>query len=106
MFTNSTRFLCTLPALLLASISAEAASAPTQLYGKSIRVTWSETRVQRNVGEANFRSVNASHELSVYISSAGRVFSKFQASTRRGTGANEQVAGQGGNRVPSFGGHT
>ena len=96
-------------ALIAAATSAAAnaaVAAPAALLGKSVVVSWSETRIQRIVGEANWRTVNASHELSVYVSSVGRVFSKFSATTRRGTGANEQVSGQGGNRVPSFSGRT
>jgi hypothetical protein len=95
-----------LVAVLVSAAANTAGAAPAGLLGKSVVVSWSETRVQRFVGEANWRSVNASHELSVYISSAGRVFSKFSATTRRGTGANEQVSGAGGNRVPSFSGNS
>ena len=85
------------------AVSATAAAAPSQLFGKSIVITWSETRTQRNVGEADFRQVNASHNLSVYVSSAGRIFNRLTNTTRRGTGATEQVAGsQGARRVPSF----
>lgn len=97
---------CGFAAIALFGLPAIAAAAPPkELLGKSVVVTWSEQRVQRFVGEANFRNVNASHTLSIYVSGAGRVFSKFQASTRLGTGANEQVAGQGGNRIPSFSGN-
>lgn len=90
----------------VALIPGAAGAAPAQLSGKSIIVSWSETRVQRGVGEINWRSVNASHSLSVYISSAGRVFSRFSATTRRGSGSNEQVSGGGGSRVPSFSGNS
>ena len=90
----------------MASAAGTATAAPAGLMGKSVIVSWSETRQQRPVGEVNWRSVNASHTLSVYVSSAGRVFSKFSATTRRGTGSNEQVSGEGGNRVPSFSGNS
>jgi hypothetical protein len=96
----------TLIAAVMSAAASAAVAAPAGLLGKSVVVSWSEARVQRFVGEANWRSVNASHELSVYVSSAGRVFSKFSATTRRGTGANEQVSGEGGNRVPSFSGNS
>jgi len=86
---------------------AAAASAPEPLRGKSIVVTWSEARVQRHVGEANFRQVNASHNLSVYVSAVGRVFNRLTNTTRAGTGATEQVAGsEGAKRVPSFSGRS
>ena len=102
----SAAFRAMLCATALASMAGAAAAAPAGLIGKSVVMSWTETRVQRPAGEVNWRSVNVSHTLSVYISSAGRVFSKFSATTRRGTGDNEQVSGQGGNRVPSFSGNT
>jgi hypothetical protein len=96
--------------VLLASQSY-AASAPEQLKGKSIVVSWTESRQQKNVGWNNFRTVNASHQLSIYISTKGRVFSRQTNSTRAGTGSTEQVAGEGGGgpystRTPSFGGQS
>src|SRR4051812_38735364 len=95
-------FILVVLAVLLSEPTAVMA-APTQLYGKSVILKWSENRVQRNVGEGDFRSVNASHELSIYVSSAGRIFNKLQNTTRRGTGSDEQVAGQGDSkRVASF----
>jgi|SRR5215211_572829 len=84
------------------------AAAPKQLLGKSVVVTWHESRVQRHVGEANFRNVHASHSISVYISTSGRVFSRMTFATGAGTAATEQVQGQRGEsphfraRVPSF----
>ena len=101
---------CTSILLALAVVlagSTAVMAAPAQLFGKSIIVKWTENRIQRNVGESEFRSVNASHELSVYVSSTGRVFNKLQNTTRRGSGSNEQVAGQGdSNRIASFSGRT
>ena len=89
------------------SLSAALAAAPAQLYGKSVRITWGEQRMQRIVGQENFRSVTAQQELSIYVSANGRVFSRMTFSTRAGTGKNEQVAGEGGaTRVPSFAGRS
>jgi hypothetical protein len=89
--------------------SLEAAAAPAALYGKSVTVGWSETSEQRYVGELNFRLVPRSVHMSVYVSSAGRVFSRQTNSTSAGSGSTEQVAGQSGGeraaRVPVFGGH-
>jgi hypothetical protein len=84
-----------------------AADAPTELHGKSVVVTWSEARVQRNLGDKEFRPVFGNQKLSLYVSSAGRVFSRFTNMTRAGTGSTEQVAGSdGANRVPSFDGRS
>lgn len=63
--------------------------------GKSVVVNWSETRSQRNVGETEWRSVNASHSLSVYISTAGRAFTRQVNTTKKGSGTLDRVAGEG-----------
>jgi len=86
---------------------AGAGPAPPALYGKSVIVAWSEARIQRDVGQPNFHQVNASHNLSVYVSGAGRVFNRLTNSTRAGTGSTEQLAGEkGSNRVLSFSGRS
>ena len=55
---------------------AYAAEAPKALWGKSVVLTWTETRQQRVVGQPNFYSVNGSDGTSIYISTAGRIFSR------------------------------
>jgi hypothetical protein len=86
------------------------AAPPEPLKGKSVVIAWTETRQQRNVGEPNFRSVNASHSLSIYVSATGRVFSRRINRTASGSGATEQVAGESGGpyptRTPMFNGQT
>jgi hypothetical protein len=95
----------TAAAALLALATPAHAAPPTLLSGKSVVIAWNETRVQRNVGDPSFRTVNARHELSVYVSSAGRVFSRLHNSTGAGSAATDQVHGAGGaTRVPSFSG--
>lgn len=95
---------------ILIAAEAHAASAPEALKGKSVIVTWSETRQQRHVGEPNFYAVNAIHNLSVYVSTAGRVFSRATFSTRAGTGTIERAPREGGGAYPTrmglFGGQT
>jgi len=98
-------------AVTLAAAPATAAEAPAALRGKSVVLSWNEMRVQRNVGQAEFRTVQASHSMSLYISSAGRVFSRMTFATRAGSAARDQVSGsapQSGApaRVPSFNGRT
>lgn len=103
MRRSAVRLLVALAIVPFARISADAASAPAQLRGKSIAVSWSENRIQRFVGEANFRSVAASHKFSIYVSSAGRVFSRLTNTTRLGTGSADEV---GGRRTPVFAGQS
>ena len=91
-------------ALAPALPAAAADAPPKELHGKSVVVTWSEARVQRNVGDSDFRPTYGNQKLSIYVSSAGRVFNRFTNMTRAGSGSTEQVAGSdGANRVPTFG---
>src|SRR5215470_12376663 len=83
----------TLLILAIVPTGARAAPASAALLGKSVVLTWSETRLQRRLGDQNFRSVNASHNLSMYISSAGRVFVRQTIRTRAGAGSGDQVSG-------------
>jgi hypothetical protein len=54
------------------------AAPPKELYGKSIVLRWTEARVQREVelGEQHPQSVGNTVELTIYISTAGRMFSR------------------------------
>jgi hypothetical protein len=96
--------------ILLTGPNAHARSKPpAALLGKSVVVSWNETRVQRRVGEANFRNVQAHHVLSVYVSEKGRVFSRLTNTIKVGSGSTDQIAGSGGRssvpaRVPTFSG--
>lgn len=82
-------------------------AAPAELRGKSVIVKWTENRVQRTVGETAWRSISIGHELRVYVSAAGRVFSRLINSGRGGSGTNDQVSGsQGSTRTPQFSGQS
>lgn len=110
------RLTCIAAASGIALLTSGAANAapPAQLKGKSIVIDWSETRQQRDERPDGswtpVRSVSATHKLSIYVSTAGRVFSRQTNSTRAGSGTTEQVAGEGGGsfpvRTPSFAGQT
>jgi hypothetical protein len=63
-------------ALTLLSAVAYSASPPKELYAKSIIVTWTEHRNQRQVGEADFRDVVVPLSLTIYVSTIGRPFSR------------------------------
>ena len=86
------------------------AAPPKDLFGKSITVSWSETREQKWPGEAQFQKVPRAGEVIIYVSSAGRVFNRMSFSgSRRGgkmVGNSDQVAGAGSdkyeNRVVNF----
>ncbi len=64
--------------------------------------------MQRNVGEADFRSVAIQHRYQVYVSASGRVFSRMTNINQRGrSGSREEVGGEQGNRwMPSFSGQS
>lgn len=96
------RFL-TLAAMLVAS-SGISAAAPTELKGKSVALRWTENRMQRLEGHAEFRPATVNMEMAVYVSTEGRVFNKMQSNS----GANEQAPGQAGpgDRIPNFNGRT
>jgi hypothetical protein len=78
--------------------AALAASAPPQLYGKSLRLTWSTTRTFSEMGATKTRSSAAS--MRVYISSKGRIFSEKDHESRGGgRGGGGGHRGGGGGRV-------
>lgn len=86
-------------------------AAPSQLYGKSVVVSWTEEREQRVNGESEVRHVGRNGSFSVYLSSSGKPFSRmsFAFSGKRGlkTGKRDAVGGEGGSaRVLSFSGNT
>lgn len=92
--------------------SNAAHAAPSQLYGKSVVVTWTEERQQRVNGEELVRNVSRSGQFSVYLSSSGKPFSRmsYAFSGNRGrlkTGKKDAVGGEGsGNRKVAFSGKT
>jgi hypothetical protein len=97
------RIFAALALVLAHTLPVDAADAPKELYAKSVVISWAEERIQRNVGESNFRQVKAAHSLSVYVSTAGRVFNRFTNVTAAGSASNDQVAGDdGARRVPTF----
>lgn len=87
-------------------------AAPSQLYGKSVVVTWTEEREQRVNGEDRVRNVGRSGQFSVYLSSTGKPFSRMSYSFSGGRGGlrsgnKDAVGGEGsGNRKVTFSGST
>jgi len=105
--------VCTRPWLLvlgaaLASLSPGSAlgGPPKELYGKSVTVTWTESREQRPVGEETWRRVDGTETFNMYISDAGRVFNRQSYATRGGSADRKgEIAGQG-NRSVNFNGRS
>ena len=95
----------TLFGLLLTQTSH--AAPPRELFGKSVRVTWTEAREQRRVGEEAWRQIDGSHTFNIYVSEAGRVFNNESYSTRGGSAEREgQIAGSGKGRSFNFSGRS
>jgi hypothetical protein len=91
--------------LVLAQIAH--AAPPAQLYGKSIKLSWTESRMERKMGESDFRGRSLGQYVYVYISSTGKIFNRYGAFTGRRSGKNDEVAGQAGsNRGVTLRGNT
>jgi hypothetical protein len=91
---------------LLAGVNVAQAEPPAQLLGKSVVIEWSDTRSQRDGDNPEYHTVNGSHTLSVYISTAGRTFIRQVNRTRAGSGRRDQAPGQNGSRTVVFDGQT
>ncbi len=92
---------------LLLSTSPGAAATPGALIGKSITVSWNETRSQRDVGvETAFHPVSIPFTFTVYFGTGGHVFKRMfaVAASRRTSGADDKVGG--GDAAVSFSGNT
>lgn len=86
-------------------------AAPAQLYGKSVVVTWTEERQQRVDGEDRIRNVGRNGTFSVYVSSAGKPFSRMNYSFSGGRGGlksgnRDAVGGESSARNVSFQGNS
>jgi hypothetical protein len=91
---------------LLARANAAYAGTPAQLLSKSVVIDWTDTRSQRDGDNPEFHTVNGSHTLSVYISSAGRPFIRQVNRTRVGSGGRDRAPGQNGSRAAVFEGES
>jgi hypothetical protein len=97
------------PAIMaLPVMSSGALAAPSQLYGKSVIVSWNESRMQTTAMDAQPRTISANAELSVYISDVGRPFSRVSMAVtnmRGKTRSGNRDAVQGDGSARSFGFH-
>jgi hypothetical protein len=90
-----------LVAVLVISFATQAygAGQPEALKGKSIILTWTEVRQQRVVGEPDFHTINGSVSVTLYISTAGRIFSRRTDSVRGRSGSRERAPDDAGVRT-------
>ncbi|MBI3699470.1 MAG: hypothetical protein HY242_03370 [Afipia sp.] len=80
------------------TISAAQAAPPKELYGKSITVSWLETRSQRDSQAGpEFKSVGIPFSNVYYISSEGRLFARSSARSPGGAGTVDRVGLSGSN---------
>lgn len=72
--------------LLIAAtlVPLPAHAAPHGLYGKTVKVTWTETRSQRNPGETSFHPVGIPFTYEAYVSSEGNLFKRLTVISSNG----------------------
>jgi hypothetical protein len=97
--------------LVLFIPTATALAAPQSFYGKTLRVSWNETRSQRVQGEEAFRSQSVPLSFVVYVSTKGQLFRRITSTTRTGkSGSTDRVgastSGSQGAGSVSFAGNT
>jgi hypothetical protein len=96
--------------LVLAMTTSGALAAPSQLYGKSVVVSWTENRMQTTDYSDTPVPKTASGRLSVYISDKGRAFSRVSMSVERRrrtqSGERDAVQGEGSARSVNFHGNS
>lgn len=105
------RNLFALLAVIVTSTAALAQNAPPELRNKSVVVSWTENRSFRKASEQAFHDQALPRSMSVYISSAGRPFTRMATSPGRRAGSVDFVGASGasnarGVRVTSFGSHS
>jgi hypothetical protein len=94
--------------LLLVLTQTAHAGPPAQLYGKSIKLSWTESRMERKMGESDFRGRSLGQYVNIYISSTGKIFNRYGAFAGRRIGKqNDEISGQAGsNRGVTLRGNT
>src|SRR5450432_547490 len=77
----------------VASAANGATKPPSALLGKSVLLSWQETRIERTARSPNFHPVNGTIKLTIYIGTDGHVFNRYGNITSGGTFQNDQFAG-------------
>ena len=82
--------------LFVLSVSV-AQAAPAGLYGKTVKVEWTETRSQREAGETAFGPKSFTFTYTVYVSTQGQLFRRIFtiSSTRKKSGTRDTVGTSG-----------
>jgi hypothetical protein len=81
--------------------TANAESAPENMRNKSFVVSWTETHDQREGSGNEFRQTSLGMQMTVYISSVGRPFSKLIVAGGRGDTASHGSVGSTGTSLGS-----
>lgn len=84
---------------------ATAATAPSQLYNKTVTITWGESGTYKRVSDGGTASPVGQFQLTVYISSAGRPFVRGSSKAGRFGGTKERGPEQTSDNV-QFAGNT
>jgi hypothetical protein len=91
-------------------MATNAVAAPQSFYGKTLRVSWDETRSQRVAGETAFKTVSLPFVYSVYTSSKGQLFKRMSSNSARANWTKDRVGTSGtdgeGAGAASFQGNT
>jgi hypothetical protein len=84
-----------------------AQAAPAQLYGKTIKLSWTESRDQRREGQTDWHGFSRGWYLTIYVSPTGRLFHRLQVSGGLQQETSDRVTGDGGStgRVVEFRGN-
>ena len=78
-----------------------------KLRGKSVVVSWTERRMQRREGQSAYRPAVRQGTFSVYVSTAGRVFSQISMrNPHRGESGKRDIVGEAARRHVSLSGST
>jgi hypothetical protein len=98
-------------AALAIPTAIHAAEAPKALYGKSVSLNWVEERQQSSEAEPQPRWRRVPLTLTIYVSTAGRIFSRVSASSATRSGKAEAIGlnaktKTGGVRVAQFDGRS
>jgi hypothetical protein len=83
--------------LAMTATTCAAQAAPKELYGKSVTVSWLETRSQRDGQSGPFKPVGLPFTNVFYISTEGRLFARSSTRSPGGAGAIDRVGTSGGN---------
>ena len=101
---HTSRYRILAPALIwvvsilsVASAANGATKPPSALLGKSVLLSWQETRIERRAGSPDFHPVSGTIKLTIYIGTDGHVFNRYGNITSGRTFQDDQVAGA--NRV-------